>query len=610
MKNKINLPKVASLVMLITVTVMLLAVGTYAKYTSNASGTDATVVATWSFKVNGTEIAIKDSAPTVTFDLFNTINDTATGEKETDVADGLIAPGTTGAFEFILLNSSDVTTKYHIGLEIKEGNDIPLEFSLDGGNTWTKNTELSTLVASDIMKIGETKSVIVKWRWSFDGDTDASLGGKTVTVSANVTATQINYLYSEKLEQEYDMNYYSSVAQAIAVINNSSYDDESLISSKEEAEVALFMDENNVPNLVILKDTTLDTAIESSSDMILDLGGKNLAFNSANGINVTSGDVIVDGTVEGSKITLANNDQKTTLAQVNNGSLSLNGGTYETTSNGVGNDSNPNGSIVVGSTGSLTVNDANIIANDNNGATLAGVLVESGGSAIIEESNIEVNSPNGLKSDGIRNYGTMTIVNSKIFGYANYTANAAKNDYATSTRGINNEGRMTLKNCEVYGTHSGIRSLGTLYVDGGKYEGYGHGGFYFGGANTTSYVKNAYIGKSEMRNGYDDGVAGTNHAGFYVGGASNVTIYMDNCELWGDYYPFVMRISGGEDNNSVYISNSTLKEGFTKYIRVGTSKNIKVYIGTGNNFNAEDHVYYGTNGEHTDVNYITMFPEY
>ena len=317
-----------------------------------------------------------------------------------------------------------------------------------------------------------------------------------------------------------------------------------------------------------------------------------------------------DASYDGSKISLTNDNQKTTLAQVNNGSLTLNGGTYETISNGIGTDADPNGSIVVGATGTLTVADAKIIANDTDGGTIAGILVEEGGSVVVSDSDIEATSHDGLKSDGIRNFGTMTLTNTKVVGYANYTANAQKTDYATSTRGINNEGTMTLKNCELYGTHSGIRSTGTLYIDGGTYEGYGHGGIYFAGANTTSYVKNAYIGICEMRNGYDDGIAGTNKAGFYIGGASNITVYMDNCELWGTWYPLVMRISSTENDNSLYISNTTLKEGFERYIRIGTDKNIKIYIGSGNNFNAEDHVYYSSNAEETNTDYSTQFPEY
>lgn len=191
MTKRINLAKITSFVLLLTVTAMILVAGTYAKYSSEASGTDATVVAKWSFKVNGTEIAVKGSAPTVDFNLFETINDTD-GKVETDVADGLIAPGTAGSFEFVLNNSSEVTTKYNINLEVTEGSNVPLQFSVDGGQNWTNVENLSDLVATDVMGIGTTKNVTVQWQWAFDGNTDAALGGEKVKVTANITATQVD----------------------------------------------------------------------------------------------------------------------------------------------------------------------------------------------------------------------------------------------------------------------------------------------------------------------------------------------------------------------------------------------------------------------------------
>ena len=415
----------------------------------------------------------------------------------------------------------------------------------------------------------------------------------------------------EKLEKKYDLNYYADVATAMTVINDSNYDDTSKMVTKENANAVIYMDENNVPNIVLVANATIEEKLEPTVDVIINLAGKTLTTEDNLAINISSINCKIYGQKGGSSIASSNdNGNNTTLIKVTSGKCIIDGGSYLSNSNGAGTDSAPNGIIVVGATGTLTVADASIIAKDTDGGTIAGILVEEGGSAVISDSNIEVTSLDGLKSDGIRNIGTVTASNTSVVAYSNYTANAAKTDYATSTRGINNEGTMTLKNCEVYGTHSGIRSPGILYIDGGKYEGYGHGGIYFSCANATSYVKNAYIGMSEMRNGYDDGVAGTNKAGLYIGGASNVTVYMDNCELWGTWYPLVMRISSTEDNNSLYISNSTLKEGFEKYIRIGTSKNIKIYIGSGNNFNAEDHVYYDSNGEETNVDYSTQFPEY
>lgn len=610
MKNKNNLLKFTNIVLFITMIAIILVSGTYAKYTSTASGTSATVVANWSFNVNDKNIAEE----TFEFNLFDTANiKDSDGSAEEDVAEGLIAPGTSGSFEFALENTSDVTAKYEIKLETENTHNIPIEFSFDG-NSWTK--DLSDLVATEAIGIGLSDNVTVQWRWIFDGD-DTTLGTTaatatqnedipSITVTAKIIATQVNYIYTEKLEQQYELAYYSNASQALTVINNSSYDDESLTTTKEESSAAVYMDENNIPNLVILKNSVLDEALEPSSNMILDLAGQILTFNNENAINVTSGDVIINGTVDGSKISLTNGNQKTTLAKVNNGSLTLNGGTYKTTANSAGSETAPNASVIVESSGTLTVDKADIIAEDVGSGTAVGVLVEAGGSAVVSNSIIEVSAFDSLGNDGIRNYGTITLTNTNVAGYGNYTANAAGTNYATNSRGINNEGTMTLKNCNVYGAHSGIRSPGTLYIDGGTYEGYGHGGFYFAGGSTTSYVKNATVRYCDMKVGYADSVAGTNSAGFYIGGGNEIIVYMDNCELYGPKYPAVIRSSGKEANNALYISNSEANTGDSIYIRNDGSTN-KVYVGVGNNFTADDGA---QNAIDTEVDYSTEFPEY
>jgi len=181
MKNKNNLLKFTNIVLFITMIAIILVSGTYAKYTSKASGTSATVVANWSFNVNGTNIAKENFA----FNLFDTaeIKD-SDGSTENDVAKGLIAPGTSGAFEFALENTSDVTAKYEIKLGVTNPNNIPLEFSFTGKEeSWTN--DLDNLIATDVIKIGRTKNVNVQWRWPFGDDivTDTTLGEKTITVT-------------------------------------------------------------------------------------------------------------------------------------------------------------------------------------------------------------------------------------------------------------------------------------------------------------------------------------------------------------------------------------------------------------------------------------------
>lgn len=194
-ENKIL--KITIFTLFICIIAVILVSSTYAKYASTASGTDATVIAKWSFKVNGTDITTLGDNENVTFGLFDTIYDSDGINEETDVKDGLIAPGTSGAFEFNLENSSDVTTRYAIKLSIDNEN-VPLEFSIDG-DTWT--TDLENLVASDILAINGTKNVTVKWRWAFGENeiTDSSLGGQGITVTANITAIQLN---NSEIEEE------------------------------------------------------------------------------------------------------------------------------------------------------------------------------------------------------------------------------------------------------------------------------------------------------------------------------------------------------------------------------------------------------------------------
>lgn len=173
--------------------------GTFAKYTSSATGTDSATVAKWSFKVGETDIATTD---TFTFDLFKTIKDSNGTDDETDMSpvDGsIIAPGTQGSFDLVLTNASQVTAQYAIDYTVTNNNDIPVKFSVDGGTTWTN--DLADVAASDSTKLAAnsgTTTIKVQWKWDFNGsddsfDTALGIGGNAVlTVKAEVTATQVD----------------------------------------------------------------------------------------------------------------------------------------------------------------------------------------------------------------------------------------------------------------------------------------------------------------------------------------------------------------------------------------------------------------------------------
>ena len=191
----VRLVAVLAVIMMFT---MCFVGGTFAKYTSSATGTDSATVAKWSFKVGETDIAASNE---FTFDLFKTIKDSNGTDNETDISpyDGtIIAPGTQGSFNLVLTNASQVTAQYAIDYTVTNTGNIPVQFSVDGGTNWTN--DLADVVASDATKLAAnsgTTTITVQWKWVFDGNdaNDTALGSAataTLTVAAAVTATQVD----------------------------------------------------------------------------------------------------------------------------------------------------------------------------------------------------------------------------------------------------------------------------------------------------------------------------------------------------------------------------------------------------------------------------------
>ena len=195
MKRDNSLMKFTTFVLLITIVAIALVSGTYAKYTSSATGTDTATVAKWSIKVGDKDIATVD---TVTFDLFNTVMDTNQTATEEDIAtvqgQTLIAPGTEGKFDLVIKNESQVAAQYSIAFDLTKLNGVPLEFKV-GEGTWTKTPELVASNDTILAAGAEATTVTVQWRWAFEGnDGDTALGITPVTaeVSATITATQVD----------------------------------------------------------------------------------------------------------------------------------------------------------------------------------------------------------------------------------------------------------------------------------------------------------------------------------------------------------------------------------------------------------------------------------
>lgn len=159
--------------------------GTFAKYTSTASGTATAKVAKWDVKVAG-------ETATFNFNLFDTLKESDGSSAEGDVDAGVIAPGTSGEFTITVKNDSQVNAKYTVTAEdftVKAGEEIldaeknPIEFVITNG--------------SANIGMGVTANITVKWTWAFretveDNANDMALAGKTITVDVPVTVEQVD----------------------------------------------------------------------------------------------------------------------------------------------------------------------------------------------------------------------------------------------------------------------------------------------------------------------------------------------------------------------------------------------------------------------------------
>lgn len=191
MKNNKTV-KFMALVLFVTVLAIILVSGTYAKYTTSATGSDTATVAKWSIKLGNEDIA-KSTEKTFTIDLFSTITNTdGSEEKNVKKTDGtLIAPGTMGSFTLASLkNESEVNAKYSVTYTLANESGVPLEFTTnkDDESSW-KSDFTAVNVSNEALATDATATTAtVYWRWAFTKDTardtsDTTLGTTTPTVT-------------------------------------------------------------------------------------------------------------------------------------------------------------------------------------------------------------------------------------------------------------------------------------------------------------------------------------------------------------------------------------------------------------------------------------------
>jgi hypothetical protein len=383
-------------------------------------------------------------------------------------------------------------------------------------------------------------------------------------------------------------NYYTELSTAISDINNGVTTNS--ITDMSAAKVKVFPADNGRTTVMLLDNVSESVQIDINKDIDLVLNGKTLIFTQSgahlrfeNGTNC-----IIYGEIDGSRI--EKYVQETTINEyvINSvGILEINGGDYY---------------LEIGSSVAnicirvdplcehITMNNCNI-SNKNTGTTKRNISAR-----VVQNQGLDTHI-NNCKLYAVTSFnhavaitsaGTLYINNSELIADApDY--DASTRDSSAIALDFRDGSNAYITNCIVYGTHSGLQNKGNLYINGGIYGGFCHGGIYFcHGAEYEAFVNDAtircgyYEGQFDYSNRESD-VLGS----FYIGGGtSNVTSYLDNCIFDTEYgNAFVIRGSSGETNNTVNVSNSTILN--NKIVRVDNETH-KLNIGVGCNFTAAD----------------------
>ena len=169
------------------VIVLLLLVGltggyvasTYAKYTSEVTGTGSVTVAKWDF-------ANENSSVDLELDLTTAVN-------ATSLVDGKIAPGTEGDFILKLSNkNSEVGVEFTVDFTTATGIPQNLVFNYNGTEFVPGNGKLVGKIA-----IGETIDIPISWEWPYytsDAndvkDTEDGIAAGTMNLGIKITGVQ------------------------------------------------------------------------------------------------------------------------------------------------------------------------------------------------------------------------------------------------------------------------------------------------------------------------------------------------------------------------------------------------------------------------------------
>ena len=132
----------------------------YARFGMNTSSVYQLDVAKWQVLIND---QVNLDGELIDLDLFQTTDGGLDATKQ------IIAPGSSGNFELVILNDSEVTSEYTILFEEENLSNIPIEYSLTGlEDSWVSLNELD--ISKKEIEQKKEDVVTIYWRWAYYQD--------------------------------------------------------------------------------------------------------------------------------------------------------------------------------------------------------------------------------------------------------------------------------------------------------------------------------------------------------------------------------------------------------------------------------------------------------
>lgn len=472
--------------------------------------------------------------------------------------------------------------------------------------------------------------------WSganWDELVDAAKNRRAVSLGVDGADAQTVLLHYDELansakikiiETEPKIYYYSTLAGAISDSNAGTVGTNA-DASQGTAVVSLYADENGVPVMTMTQNASISAGLGFKRDAIFNLNGKKLTVNLGN----PEGYVFAVAVSNGKRLRIIGEETGSAIEAVTGTGtgiymiycgiesyLEILGGAY------TANAENTNFGVGVMNFGDILIRSATISATAKQ---VLGVTIGSAASGlgyrpntIIEDTEITVTGSGKNNQYGIdvqfanetlldgctiavntdadvgATYGIYLsdITGSTIIRNTEVTADSSyetdgSGGYVVLSIGVYVSANCThtlLDGVTAKGTHAAASLHSTTDIVGGSYSSAGHG-VYFSGSNTAHRVKGAemddlYVGTHTNTN--------QNHVGAYIGGNSGstgISVYADNTNISGSNYSWVLRNSSGESDNALYISNSNINN---KTIRIDDTTTLRLYLGEGNSFDAND----------------------